>query len=262
MWKKEEHEIPRSEFEDRIERVRRFAADRDLAGVVVYSAPKIHQWNQTGHVGYLTNWSNLDRITDAMVLVPSQGKAALLVAGVEYMLDQIEEVSWIGEVRLVSSPDPRAISRAFDSSVGGEAATRGARSFGAEIAHLLKAEGLDGYPVAVSGIEAMPVTLYRDLERNLPAGIAEAPDAVAELRQFKTPEEAALLRRTAEISDSSYRRMAEVLTPGMWGYELTAEMGRRGPAAGRRFRLPLHAYGSRDRSEGGASCRSNATTGP
>ena len=146
-----------------------FAKERDLAGVVVYSAPKIHQWNQTGHVGYLTNWSNLDRITDVMVLVPRQGKATLLVAGVEYMLDQIEEVSWIGQVRLVSSPDPRAISRAFDSSVGGEAASRGSRSFGAEIAHLLKAEGLDGYPVAVSGIEAMPVTLYRDLERE-PSG--------------------------------------------------------------------------------------------
>ena len=125
MWKKEEHEIPRSEFERRIERVRGFARDRGLAGVVVYSAPKIHQWNQTGHVGYLTNWSNLDRITDTMVLVPSQGKAALMVAGVEFMLDQIEEVSWIGEVHLVSSPDPRAISGAFDPSVAGEAAARG-----------------------------------------------------------------------------------------------------------------------------------------
>ena len=62
-----------------------------------------------------------------------------------------------------------------------------------------------GSPVAVSGTEAMPVTLYRDLERSIPAGIAEAPDVVAELRQFKTPEEAALLRRTAEISDSSYQ---------------------------------------------------------
>jgi Xaa-Pro aminopeptidase len=224
MWKKEEHEIPRSEFERRIARVRQFARDRDLAGVVVYSAPKIHQWNQTGHVGYLTNWSNLDRITDVMVLVPSRGKAALLVAGVEYMLDQIEEVSWIGQVHLVSSPDPRAISRAFDSSVGGEAATRGARSFGAEIAGLLKTEGLDGHPVTIAGIEAMPVPLYRDLERNLPAGIAEAPDVVAELRQFKTPQEAGLLRRTAEISDSSYERMADVVSPGMWGYELTAEM--------------------------------------
>ena len=55
MWKKEEHQIPRSQFERRIERVREFAKDRDLAAVVVYSAPKIHQWNQTGHVGYLTN---------------------------------------------------------------------------------------------------------------------------------------------------------------------------------------------------------------
>ncbi len=224
MWNKEEHEIPRSEFDQRIENVRKFARDRNLSAVVVYSAPKIHQWNQTGHVGYLTNWSNLDRITDAMVLVPSRGDAALLVAGVEYMLDQIEEVSWIGEVRLVSSPDPRAISRAFDPGVGGEAASRGARSFGVEISHLLKTNGVAGRPIAISGIEAMPVTVYRDLESNLEGGIVDAPDIVAELRQFKTPEEVRLLKKSAAISDLSYQRMVEVLRREMWGYELTAEM--------------------------------------
>ena len=224
MWNKEEHEIPRSEFERRIERVRRFAHDRNLSGVVVYSAPKIHQWNQTGHVGYLTNWSNLDRITDTMVLVPSQGRAALLVAGVEFMLDQIEEVSWIGEVRLVSSPDARAVSGAFDPAVGGEAASRGVRSFGAEIDHLLKANGADGQPITISGIEAMPVTLYRDLKSNVEGGIVDAPDVVAELRQFKTSEEVSLLKRSAAISDLGYQRMMEVLKHGMWGYELTAEM--------------------------------------
>ena len=65
MWSKTNHEIPKLEFENRIERVRSFAIKHNLSGLVIYSAPKIHQWNQTGHVGYLTNWSNLDRIVDA-----------------------------------------------------------------------------------------------------------------------------------------------------------------------------------------------------
>ncbi len=104
MWSKTEPEIPQSQFEGRIERVRLFADERNLSTVVAYSSPKIHQWSQTGHVGYLTNWSNLDRIVDTAVVVPRKGEAVLLVAEVEYMLDQIAEVSWIGDMRLVSSP--------------------------------------------------------------------------------------------------------------------------------------------------------------
>ena len=224
MWNKSEHEIPRSEFEQRIERVRQFAKEQNLSGVVVYSAPKIHQWNQTGHVGYLTNWSNLDRITDVMLLVPCQGPPVLMVAGVEYMLDQIEEVSWIDQVRLVSSPDPRAISGAFDLSVAGESASRGARSFGAEVACILKANKCEGRPISIAGFEAMPVAIYQDLQTHVKSGIANVPDIVAELRQFKTPQEVSLLKKSASISDLSYHRMMEVLSEGMWGYELTAEM--------------------------------------
>ena len=224
MWSKTNHEIPKLEFENRIERVRSFAVKHNLSGVVVYSAPKIHQWNQTGHVGYLTNWSNLDRIVDAMVVVPVKGKASLLVAGVEYMLDQIEEVSWIGEVRLVSSPDPRSISSSFDASVVGEDANQGVRSFGAEISEILDATGSGGKPVGISGLEALPVNIYRDLKVNLKDQIAQVPDIVAELRQYKTPQELVLMKRVAAISDSSYQRMLEVLSEGIWGYELTAEM--------------------------------------
>lgn len=226
MWNKNEHEIPQSQFEERIERVRRFAEERNLSGVVAYSSPKIHQWSQTGHVGYLTNWSNLDRIVDTAVLVPRKGEAVLLVAGVEYMLDQIAEVSWIGDVRMVSSPDPRAVSSAYDPSVGGEEATRGALSLGAEVSRILKANGCDGPPVGVAGLEAMPSAIYQDLVTSVTGGIGDVPDIVAELRQFKTPQEIVLLRRAAELSDLSYQTMMDVLEDGMWGYELTAEMDR------------------------------------
>ena len=224
MWSKTNHEVPKLEFENRIERVRSFAIKHDLSGVVVYSAPKIHQWNQTGHVGYLTNWSNLDRIVDAMVVVPVKGKASLLVAGVEYMLDQIEEVSWIGEVRLVSSPDPRSISSSFDASIVGEDTNQGVHSFGAQIREILDATGSGGRPIGISGLEALPVNIYHDLKVNLKDQIAQVPDIVAELRQYKTVQELVLMKRVAAISDSSYQRMLEVLSEGIWGYELTAEM--------------------------------------
>ena len=73
MWNKHEHEIPRAQFEQRIEQVRAFVVEQDLSAVLVHSAPKIHQWSQTGHVEYLTNWANLGRIIDTIVVVPRAG---------------------------------------------------------------------------------------------------------------------------------------------------------------------------------------------
>jgi Xaa-Pro aminopeptidase len=142
------------------------------------------------------------------------------------MLDQVAEVSWMEDVRLVSSPDPRSVSRAFDPSVGGEAASRGARSFGAEIELILEANGCGGQPIGIAGMEAMPATLYRDLLDSVRGGIADVPDVVAEIRQLKTRQEIALLTKAASLSDLCYQTMLEVLREGMWGYELTAEMDR------------------------------------
>ena len=204
MWDKNEYEVPESEFRQRIARVAEFAGKHDLSAVVVYSAPRIHQWTQTGHVGYLTNWSNLDRITDAMVVVSRDAEPILLVAGVEYMLDQVAGVSWVSDVRLVSSPDPRAVSGAFDPSVGGGEATHGARTFGGEIRQILQSKRCADKSIGIAGLEAMPATIHRDLALSLDSGIADVPDIVAQLRTIKTPQEVAILRQVAAISDRCY----------------------------------------------------------
>ncbi|MBI4377639.1 MAG: aminopeptidase P family protein [Nitrospinae bacterium] len=235
MWAKSEHEIPESQFQQRIARVREFVIQQGLSCVVAYSAPKVHQWGQTGHVGYLTNWSNLDRITDTMVVIPREGEPVLLVAGVEYMLEQISEVSWIRDVRLVGSPDLRAISSSYTPNIAGEEASTETRSFGKEINHILKDNGCDGLPIGISGIESMPVTIYRDLTSSIESGIAEIDDIVAKLRQIKTPEEMTIIKKVAAISDLSYQTMIEELEDGVWGYELTAEMDRTAKRSGADF---------------------------
>ena len=70
----------------------------------------------------------------------------------------------------------------------------------------------------------MPTLIYQQLQSSVQGGIAAVADIVAELRQLKTPEEIMLLRKTAAISDLSYETMLQVLSDGMWGYELTAAM--------------------------------------
>lgn len=226
MWAKEEYEVPESQFNDRIERVRAFAEEHNLGAVAIYSAPRLHQWTQTGHVGYLTNWSNLDRVTDTVAVVPRKGELVLLVPGIPYMLQQIEEVSWIRDVRMVSSPDPRAIAGAYDESVSGKTAEGGPNTFGGEICAILEAASCADQPIAISGLEGMSALIHRDITTALKGRIIDVPDIVADLRAIKSPEEVAIMRQVAHISDRCYETMMDVLDDGILGYELAAEMDR------------------------------------
>lgn len=258
MWRKEEYEVPESEFRTRLSRVAEFARDRGLGGVIVYSAPKIHQWSQTGHVGYLTNWSNLDRITDTMVVVPAQGEPVLLLVGVEFMLDQIEEVCWMDDIRMVSSPDPRAISGSYEASVGDGEITPGTRTFGGEIRQILKANDCLDKSIGISGIEGMPASLYHDLVDSMDGKVAEIPDIVARLRAIKSTHEVALLRQVSVISDRCYENMVEVLRDGIWGYELSAEMDRVAKRHGADFVYHcMHTAPSGDLSKGKLSVKAH-----
>ena len=235
MWDKKDYEVPESQFRDRLEKVREFADVNNLSAVVAYSAPTIHHWAQSGHVGYLTNWSNLDRLADTMVVIPRTGEPVLLVAGVEYMLDQIDEVSWMSDVRLVSSPDPRAVSSSYDAGVGGQGATRGSRSFGGAVDAIIRANGCSGSPIGIAGKDQLTFSLYKDLESSVEEGIADTVDIVAELRSVKSAEENSLQRQVAGVADRCYETMLESLSDGMWGYELSAEMDRSGKRVGADF---------------------------
>ena len=235
MWDKNEYEIPESQFHDRLEKVRDFTEENDLSAVVAYSAPTIHHWAQSGHVGYLTNWSNLDRLVDTMVVVPRKGEPVFLLAGVEYMLDQIDHVSWIKNVRMVSSPDPRAVSSSYDTGVDGDESPGGAKSFGGAVDEIIRANGCAGRPIGIAGKDQLTLALYMDLESSVRDGVADTPDIVAELRSVKSAEEISLQRQVAAVADRCYESMIESLSDGMWGYELSAEMDRAGKRVGADF---------------------------
>ena len=159
-----------------------------------------------------------------MVVVPRQGEAALIISALELTFDMIQEVSWIKDMRIVSSPDPRSIAGAYDTSVGGEDAYREVRNFGQEAQHILETNDCGDRPVGLAGLEAMPFLLHASLKSALENGITDVPDIVADLRAVKSPEEILLLRKTAQISDSAYESMLGVLEEGVWGYEVTAQM--------------------------------------
>jgi Xaa-Pro dipeptidase len=192
-------------------------------------------WYQSGHVGYLTNWSSLDRSTDAIVVVPEHGDVVLLCPGADFMRDQIAEASWVRDVRFVASSDPKAISASYDKGTVGAGSAQLGRTFGEEIAQVLAERDLSKRPVGLVGVENLPTPLYRDLMAHFGNRLVEVEDVVARLRYVKSPAEIRLIRETVRIADVAYSTMLDALKPGLLGYELSAEMERVARASGADF---------------------------
>lgn len=208
--------IPEAEFASRVAEVRKFVVSRGLEALVVFSASRSNIWYQTGHVGYISNWSNSDRVFDTMVVLPAEGAPVLLIAGLPYVIEKVREVSWMTDVRAVGAEDPRA------------AALPGlTRTFGTEVRDILRERGREGKKVGLVGVEAMSVAVYQSLVRALSESAIEfCDDVVADLRCRKSPAEVALMREAARLSDLGFEALLEAASPGMRGYEVVAEAER------------------------------------
>ena len=208
-----------AELEARCNKIRSFLEDQGLGALVVYSPAAEHKWGQTGHVSYLTGWANHDRIVDSVVVVRLDGPPALLFAGLPFMLEGIEEVSPVEDVRLVQAVDPNAVAVAR----GGDA---GPQSFASEALAILRERGLSRKGIGVVGIENMPVPFYEALSQELGEDLRRVDDIVAELRSVKSPAEIELMKRSTHLGDLGFETMLEVARPGMRGIEVVAEMER------------------------------------
>ena len=206
-------------LEARYEKVRAFLEREGLGGLLVYSPAAEHKWGQTGHVSYLTAWANHDRIVDSAVVVPVEGRPALMFAGLPYMAEQIPDVSPIEDIRMVQAVDPNAVAVA-------RGAAGGPRTFAAETLAVLKENEIFDGDIGVVGVENMPVPFYEALSMELGQKLRRVDDIVAELRAVKTPEEVELMKHSAHLGDLGFERMVEVARPGMSGIEIVAEMER------------------------------------
>ena len=61
--------IPEAECRERVATLQGWLVEQDMAGLIACSGPRHHIWGQTGHVGYLSNWANLDRSVDVAVVL-------------------------------------------------------------------------------------------------------------------------------------------------------------------------------------------------
>ncbi len=147
------------------------------------------------------------------------GAPSLLVAGMPFMLEQIDAVAAIEDVRLVHPVDPQAVASVSQQS-------EESQTFAGQALAVLAANGLSGKEVGVVGVEHMPTPFYEALSAELGSRLRRVPDVVARLRTIKTAAEVGLMRRAAELSDLGFETMVRVARPGMRGIEIVAEMER------------------------------------
>jgi Xaa-Pro aminopeptidase len=90
---------------------------------------------------------------------------------------------------------------------------------------LLVAEelGRRGYgTIGLVGRGALPSGLVDAIRNKLPATLVDASDLVDRIKAVKSPEEIALLRRTAAMQDALFAKVAQAIKPGMRDSDLGA----------------------------------------
>ena len=219
--------ITEQECRRRTEMVQRFAAEHNLAAVVAFSAPRASMWSQTGHVGYIANWSNLDRHNDCAVFVPVQGDPVLLYTGAAVLAPLIKKVSWLPDIRIVVSPTSIHFSGA---DTGGSVAAPGdgdepPDTYGGTVRQLLSEHGTTGQPVGLVDPANIPYGAYMSFKRALGDLLREdIPDIFATLRAVKSPAEVSLHRKAASLADLGFEILSREARAGRWGHQVVAQV--------------------------------------
>jgi len=216
-----ERSITEQECRQRTAKVQEFVVKNGLGAVVAFSMNRYAVWNQTGHVGYIANWNNLDRTADCAIVVPSQGDPVLLYCGLPTLKPQIGRVSWLSDIRSVSSPDPAAVTVSFTDP---NAADEPANSYGKTVQNILSERGLSGRPVGLLNSVNVPHGVYLSFKRVLGDALREdVADIIAELRAVKSPAEIALHRKAGAINDVGYEVLFREARAGRWGHHVVAK---------------------------------------
>lgn len=189
-------EIPKSEFQERIQRVQQQLAARGLDALLTFGHEAEPQY-----VRYLSDyWPAFET---ASVLVPVEGDPTLII-GPESLTyargrSKIERIRQMLEYRESSEPEYPGVpldtfQSIFDEASGG----KGIRTL-----------GIAGYTVAVAPV-------YTALQQAMAGGqLVRADDILIEMRKLKSPNELALMRRAFRIAEQALEAVLQHIKPGM-----------------------------------------------
>ena len=182
------------EYEARVQRIRESMKKQGLDALVIYASAR--EW-PASNVRYVSNYG----LRDSSLIVLSTDGDAHLAIGSGFALPFAKEVSWINDVRVISSSPGKEAKTSLDR-LGISKGTLGFVGSG----EMNLAES-DSFKKGLSGFE------NRDAE-----GLLD------ELRLVKSPKEIDLHRRASEICDTAFEGFKKVAKPGVRESRAWAEM--------------------------------------
>lgn len=179
------------ERDRRYQAIRRMMEEKDLSILVAASNA---MW--TGHVRYFSNYP--PHFGYAYVVFPREGTPTLFVFS--KIQEQVAAKRWISDSRQASNYPDAIVKR-------------------------IKELDHKGKRIGLVGVENISFTIYEYMKKELPqATFVNAGKEIFDLRMVKSPEEQALARECARITDGLCRRIREVAKVGMSEFDVYAEM--------------------------------------
>jgi len=179
------------------ERDRRYKAIRammDEKGFSLLLVASNAMWS--GHARYFSNYP--PHFGYSYVIFPKEGPPTQFVFS--KIQEQIAKTRWVEDSRQSSN-------------------------YAGDIVKRLKELGPQGKKVGLVGVENMSFMIFDHLKKELPSvTFVDATREITNMRMIKSPEELALARRCAQITDQLYGRIKEVTKAGVSEYDIYAEM--------------------------------------
>jgi hypothetical protein len=160
----DEHKLPRSEYEERLARVRAAMAQAGASALAIHGHP-----GNYGALAYLTNFTA--KLGAALALVPREGPLRILAPGTPKMMDIAKRLTWVEDVRPLGNA-PKAV---------------------AEFAG-------EGNTLATWGFGTLPQALYGGIAKAMaPRALVPLDQELEAMRRRKSPRELELIRGAADM---------------------------------------------------------------
>ncbi|MBI2358854.1 MAG: aminopeptidase P family protein [Deltaproteobacteria bacterium] len=199
-----EAEFNKEEFTDRLQKVWRSIAERDLDALLVCDDDRM---GGGGSVRYLSNFFNTGVLSlSIVVVVPNQEPTLCIKAGFqECVFSWARMRSWVRNVK--GTP-----SGPWDTD------------WVKDVLGALSEAGFSGEKIGIDSMRFMPYRLIEKLRSRLTgATLEDTAGLVEQVRQAKSPSEAELLRRAAIVSEAGMNVFSDAAKPGVVQAEAIAE---------------------------------------
>lgn len=178
------HQIPTTEYRDRVERTRKKMAEKGFDALIVYSNP----WHMS-NVFWLSNFRPFDGISPdpALVILPLEGEPILFCE--KPILPYCKDMTWMEDVRAVRPGFRQALED-------------------------MKASGLY-HKIGIVGAQYFALEFYRIAAEVFGEDVLEDTDLLYYLKAIKSESEIHLMRNAARLADQSLLDLKNNIYDGM-----------------------------------------------